>query len=543
MKKRFNTTGLCIPERHYMVDISKRVDEIRIMVADGEYFTINRPRQYGKTTTLNCLAQVLRKEHAVIKTSFEGTGDSLFASEEAFCSRIFGRFASNAKFADKDLSERLLRYQNIIHDFDSLSDGITNLIEEIGKGIVLLIDEVDKSSESKIFLQFLGLLRNKYLARAAGDDITFQSVILAGVHDIKNLKIAMRTGRGRRFNSPRYTPNRLKPGSARMTPTNDLLPQIGLGVQWNIAVRFDIDMSFSIPDIVGMLTEYRMDAALDFDVEEIASEIRRLTNGYPYLVSDLCLLVDEKLGKDWSRRGVGAAAKIMLNEKSTLFDDVIKNIENNGEIKATASALLLSGESFSYNPDTFEQGILYGIFVNRNGKLGIHNQLFEERIYAYLLEQQNVRQLAKPLLSVERSQFTETGRLDMELVLRKFREFMHSEYREEDGKFIEKNGRLLFLAYLKPIINGKGCYWVEPETRENKRMDLAVTYADDAFLIELKIWHGKEYEQKGLLQLAGYLAAQSERKGYLVTFGLGQKKDSEPEWIRVEENDIFSVVV
>jgi hypothetical protein len=514
MGKKFNTTGLCVPERHYMVDISGRVAEIKRMAEDGEYFTINRPRQYGKTTTLNQLAHALRGEYAVVKTSFEGAGDSLFESEKAFCSRIFKRFASNVKMTDEALSELLLKYQMEIYDFDSLSTSINNLIRETGKDIVLLIDEVDKSSESKVFLQFLGLLRNKYLARAAGDDITFQSVILAGVHDIKNLKLAIRAESDRRFNSP-----------------------------WNIAVRFDIDMSFSVPDIRGMLTEYEDDHLIDFGTEEIAAEIHRLTNGYPYLVSDICMLIDEKLDKDWTLQGVDAAAKIILKEKSTLFDDVIKNIENNEDVKNTISAMLLSGESFSYNPYTFEQGLLYGIFIEKNGKMAIHNRLFEEMIYAYLIEQQNVRKLARPLLSVELSQFTGTGRLDMELVLRKFREFMHREYREKDGRFIEQNGRLLFLAYLKPIINGKGCYWVEPETRENKRMDIAVTYADEAFIVELKIWYDKGRIQKGLLQLAEYLNIQAESKGYLVTFGLGQMEDTEPEWIRVEGKDIFSVIV
>ncbi|MDR3305405.1 MAG: AAA-like domain-containing protein [Clostridiales Family XIII bacterium] len=514
MKKKFNTAGLCIPERHYMVDISARVAEIKQMADDGEYFTINRPRQYGKTTTLNLLSRALQGEYAVIDTSFEGTGDSLFESEQAFCSRIFKRFSSNVKFTDEQFSVLLLKYQNEIHDFDSLSDGISSLIMETGKGIVLLIDEVDKSSESKVFLQFLGLLRNKYLARSAGKDITFQSVILAGVHDIKNLKLRIRSEGDKRFNSP-----------------------------WNIAVKFPIDMSFAAQEIAAMLTAYGADKGLDFDAAAIAAEIHKLTNGYPYLVSDICQTIDEAPDRDWTPQGVTAAAKIILYEKSTLFDDVIKNIENNEEVKNTVIAMLLSGESFSYNPYTFEQGILYGIFIEKDGKMAIHNQLFEEMIYAYLLEQQNIRQLARPLLSVEQGQFTESGRLDMELVLRKFREFMHREYRKEDGKFIERNGRMLFLAYLKPIINGRGNYWVEPETRENKRMDIAVTYSDEVFIVELKIWYGKEYIQKGLLQLAGYLDIQGESKGYLITFGLGQMDDAEPEWIKAEGKSIFSVIV
>jgi len=51
--KRFNITGKCIPEQHYMVDISERIERIRKMVDAGDYLCINRGRQYGKTTTLS----------------------------------------------------------------------------------------------------------------------------------------------------------------------------------------------------------------------------------------------------------------------------------------------------------------------------------------------------------------------------------------------------------------------------------------------------------------------------------------------------------
>lgn len=50
--RRFNTTGLCIPYKHYMVDIKDKLDRIKRLIDDGEYFVINRARQYGKTTTL-----------------------------------------------------------------------------------------------------------------------------------------------------------------------------------------------------------------------------------------------------------------------------------------------------------------------------------------------------------------------------------------------------------------------------------------------------------------------------------------------------------
>lgn len=60
--KQFNTSAVCIPSKHYMVDLSERIEEIKAMVDEGKYFTVNRARQYGKTTTLNLLKGYLSDE-------------------------------------------------------------------------------------------------------------------------------------------------------------------------------------------------------------------------------------------------------------------------------------------------------------------------------------------------------------------------------------------------------------------------------------------------------------------------------------------------
>lgn len=62
MKKRFNVTGNFIPEKpekHYMIDIWKKIKNILELIDNEEYFIINRPRQYGKTTTLYMLERLL----------------------------------------------------------------------------------------------------------------------------------------------------------------------------------------------------------------------------------------------------------------------------------------------------------------------------------------------------------------------------------------------------------------------------------------------------------------------------------------------------
>ena len=55
MEKTFNTAGICINELNYMVNIDKKLEKIEKMINKGEYFVINRPRQYGKTTTMYLL--------------------------------------------------------------------------------------------------------------------------------------------------------------------------------------------------------------------------------------------------------------------------------------------------------------------------------------------------------------------------------------------------------------------------------------------------------------------------------------------------------
>ena len=118
--------------------------------------------------------------------------------------------------------------------------------------------------------------------------------------------------------------------------------------------------------------------------------------------------------------------------------------------------------------------------------------------------------------------------------------------------FLEKEGRLLFLTFLKPIINGTGFYYVEPQTRDNRRMDLVVTYDKQEFIVELKIWRGDKYEEKGRDQLSGYLATRGMDEGYLVTFDLSKKKEAtfpmsqdstEPQWIEWNGKRIFEVIV
>ncbi|MEZ3485054.1 MAG: hypothetical protein K1W22_00255 [Lachnospiraceae bacterium] len=69
MGKSFNVTGLCVPSKHFMVNLESRIKQIHEMIDADDYFVINRARQYGKTTTLAALALFHGKEITYTPTS------------------------------------------------------------------------------------------------------------------------------------------------------------------------------------------------------------------------------------------------------------------------------------------------------------------------------------------------------------------------------------------------------------------------------------------------------------------------------------------
>ena len=515
--KEFNITGVCIPEMHYMVDTSAKLESISKLVTKGKYFTINRSRQFGKTTTLYMLEQKVKEEYTVISTSFEGIGGNILLNEKEFSGRILGIFADDMRFVDKEMSDKLNGLNTGIENLDDLSRVITELCYNSEKKIVLMIDEVDKSCDNQLFLHFLGMLRNKYLDREKKKDYTFHSVILAGVHDVKSLKIKLRPEEETKYNSP-----------------------------WNIAADFEVDMTFNKEEIATMLNEYEEENKIGMDIKSLSEDIYNYTSGYPFLVSKICKVIDEKIDKRWDKLGLEDAIKIILEEQNTLFESLIKNLENDANLYRVIEKIIVNGEMIEFNLDEphISKAAMHSILKRgENKRAEVHNRIFEIRIYNYMVSKKIVA--SKIRLNYEsRNQFIkEDGDIDMIKILDKFQELMKEEYREETEKFKEKEGRMVFIAFIKPIINGTGFYFVEAETRTNMRMDIVITYNKKMYIVELKIWHGKSYEDKGYNQLAGYMKIKDAEEGYMVVFDFSKEKNYKNELIEVDGRRIYEVVV
>ena len=524
MLREFNIAGICVPNMHYMVDISEKVEKIFKMVEGAKYFTINRGRQYGKTTTIGRLRKRIIDDGNYIcaSISFQYGTQKMFADDEGFCQGLL-KIIHRALLVTHP-EEAKFWLDESVSDFIELDYFISERC--IGKKVVLIIDESDEASNNELFVRFLKMLRDKYLIRNAGDYFTFHSVILAGVYDIRNLKQKM-------ILSGKYTPSN---GESMMNSP------------WNIAVDFDIDMSFSAKDIETMLVEYENDHHTGMNISEIAQEIRSYTNGYPYLVSRICWLIETRLDRNWTLEGVHETIKLILVEESTLFDDLFKKIEENKKLSDLLYDLAVGRIQYPYNVDdpTMKFGIMFGFLSKETDGLKIHNRIFEIRIADYFVAKNLRNWREQEIAQSPMYEIIHNGVFDMEKCLTKFKKHYAEIYTGKDIKFLERDGKLIFLTYLKPLINGKGFYHFEPQTRDHGRIDLVVDYLKQQFILEMKIWYGDSRHEEAYDQLTGYLTSKNKDRGYLLTFDFRKTPDdsfAENRWIDWNGKQIFDVVL
>lgn len=518
--KTFNTTGKCIPSLHYMVDISRQVEAAAKLVRRGNYFCINRGRQYGKTTTLAFLKKKLEGEgYAVFSLSFEGLSDSAFRSDEALlytslCLMQTKVAWGNVKNLSAEASALLQKFKDINQgELDSI--GYSMIIAKLCKEsrIVLLIDEVDAAGNHIEFIKFLGLLREMYLQR--DERPTFQSVILAGVYDIKNLKLKLRPEDQHQYNSP-----------------------------WNIAVPFETNMSLPADGIAGMLAEYKSDHHLDFDEHFIGQMIYDYTSGYPFLVSRLCQIIDEEEWS-WDRNGVLKAVNKLLKEHNTLFDDMEKKVSQFPSLAETLKAIIFGGKRvpFNYYDRDINIAIMFNFVKEYQGATLIYCRIFETWLYNLFISNAKETTIFQQG-EYDKPRFIHDGYLDMRLLMERFCVHFNEIYRPgHDDEFVENNGRQIFLTYLRPVINGVGNYYCEAQTRDLTRTDVVIDYLGQQYVVELKIWRGDAYNERGEQQLSEYLDYYHLQTGYMLSFCFNKNKQPGLHEVQVGDKKLIEVVV
>lgn len=363
MTRSFNVNGSCKPDRHYIVNLQSRLKEIGRMVDAGEYFVISKARQYGKTTILHALAGYLKEEYQIVSLDFQNIESAEFVSGSTFVhalAREMNKRIRRMTGVPDKVKEKMQLLEEDMNPNARMAEMFAVFSEWCGQSehpVILLIDEIDTAADNQVFLDFLAQLRAAYLDR--DETPAFQSVILAGVYDIRSIQRRIRPDETHGENSP-----------------------------WNIAADFLVDMNFSVNDIEGMLKEYEADHHTGMGIREISSLLYDYTSGYPYLVSRLCKLMDERIaGTDrypdkaavWTKSGCLAAVRMLLEENNPLFDSLINKLKQFPELKAVISRQLFQGQPVAYVADDIavRNARMFGLVKVQDSTVMIANRIFE----------------------------------------------------------------------------------------------------------------------------------------------------------------------
>lgn len=124
----------------------------------------------------------------------------------------------------------------------------------------------------------------------------------------------------------------------------------------------------------------------------------------------------------WTPSGVSEAVKILLKESNTLFDDMIKKLEDYPELKKMLRDILFNGKSYPFNlyNHAINIGKMFGFLVEKNGAVSVSNRIFETHLYNLFLSEEITESLSYQLPSLDKNQFISDGMLNMDLVMKKF---------------------------------------------------------------------------------------------------------------------------
>ena len=186
----FNTAGPVNPEKHYCLQLLKRIklEEIESLIDQEKYFVLHAPRQTGKTSCMLALMHHLNKEgkYVCLYVNIEAAQGARENVEQAMHD-ILNELAGRAKYFLKDhFPADALGNIFIKGGYGTaLNQCLTQWSEHLEKPLVLLIDEID-SLIGDTLISVLRQIRSGYDKRP---DAFPQSIVLCGVRDIRDYRI------------------------------------------------------------------------------------------------------------------------------------------------------------------------------------------------------------------------------------------------------------------------------------------------------------------------------------------------------------------
>jgi AAA ATPase domain len=491
----FNTTGPCVPERHYMLPAAARLPEALPLIERSQYFVVHAPRQTGKTTTLNALARQLSAEgrHVALRFSCESAqaaGDDYGAAELQVLEAI--RAVAEAQLPPERLppdpwpdAPPGTRLAAALRDWAAVCP----------LPLVLFFDEID-ALRGQSLISVLRQLRDGFTSFLHPQAFP-ASVVLCGLRDVRDYKAAAGGD-----------PSRL--GTA--SPFNIVVDSLRIG-------------DFTADEVATLYKQHTAETGKEFTSEAI-ERVFTLTQGQPWLVNALAREVIEKMGVEpqapITAEHVDTAKERLILARATHLDSLVSKLAE-PRVRRVIEPLV-AGTLPDDVDDVYEDDVSYvqdlGL-IARGKFIQVANPIYREVIMRVLGSS------FERLISAEPRWFLlSDGRLDFRLLVEKFAEFWVSdgEILAETRYYSEASAQLVFTAFLQRVVNGGGT--VDREYGIGRaRIDLLIRkpYGDGLVqreAVELKVWHPRKADPlpQGLAQLDGYLDRLGLDAGTLIIF-------------------------
>ncbi|MDR2096372.1 MAG: PD-(D/E)XK nuclease domain-containing protein [Treponema sp.] len=489
----FNTTGPCNPWDHYMLPPEERLVDAQLhrYIRDQLYWVLHAPRQTGKTTFLqNWMREI---------------NSGRFNGGEAIACYVSVERCQGVAEPEKAMPDICKAIQEYAEAFgvpapelktcaanSMLSDVLGKWSALVApKPLVVLFDETDVL-EGSALISFLRQLRGGFAARGPG---TFPaSIALVGMRDLKDYITAAKGG----GNPNPGSPFNIKEDSAALSDFQ----------REDIAKLFAQRTEETGQQING--------DALDYVYEQ--------SRGQPWIVNSLfkravMRILDEESRETVTIDHVMRAREQMIRARETHLDALAYRLEDPRIRKVMEALLTGEPDAGLAAGEAFRLCLDLGLVTIINGAPSVANPIYRE-VLAREMTYSTQLAIPQPEWEWEKA----GGSLDMDTLLKKFQQFWrkHSEIWEEKSDYTEAFPHLLLMAFLQRILNGGGR--IEREYAAGRgRVDLAVEYGKQWFIIEIKLLHAyntpDEVKEEGLRQINRYRnSIDAAAPAYLVIF-------------------------
>jgi hypothetical protein len=506
--RRFNITGPCFPDEHYMLDAESRLTDVRELIDSNQYFVIHAARQSGKTTLLNSLEQTINGQgmYYALYCSLEAVQS--FPEPERGIPQIFNCIVSSIKISALPVKQNINDIKGKINKNDitvSIKELFYALCSTLDKPLVVFFDESDCLSEGTL-ITFLRQLRDGYVNRKKTPFI--HSLALVGMRNIRDYKGKIR----------KYTET------------------MGSSSPFNI-VRDALTLkNFTREEIQVLYNQHTEETGQVFEPGAVDGSYW-WTGGQPWLVNAIAVEVIEKqLKKDNSvpvdANMVEQAVQTIILRRDVHIDSLLERLHEDRVRKVVEPVILGYAENIDYLSDDFMYCMDLGLIRKENGQIVPGNRIYGEvfiRTLSY-----NTQYVLQSRIQPD---WLLKDAIDMNGLLKAFQEFWreNSEIWVEKYEYKEAAPHLILQAFLQRVINGGGDI-IREYASGTRRFDLCVRYAGKKYPIELKLLYGNNTEQDGLKQLGFYMDKTGEREGWLIIFDRRSSKSWEEKiyWKTVE---------